>query len=281
VRRAHVAALVIILVIGLVSAVVLISRSQPEPPVDEQPSSTPTPEETQTPARPAPAPREGDCSRLSYAEAVAPTAQGSSVPCSRRHTAQTFRVGHLDLVSGGHLLAVDSEAAQQQAAETCQEAIGDHVGAGPEQLRLSMVETVWFTPSVGEAGEGATWLRCDVVAVSGGERLVELPERSQGMLDRRPTRDDYAMCGTAQPSARDFRRVVCSAAHAWRAVASVDLPGRALPTRAEAAEVMEDRCRAVARDLADDPLEFTWAEERPTEEQWEAGRRYGLCWVPD
>lgn len=274
-------ALVIILVIALVSAVVLISLSRDPGRRSEQSARSAPPTETQTTASPAPAPREGACWRLSYAQAVAPTTRGEPVPCAQRHTGQTFRVADLDLVAEGHLLAVDSRAAQQQAADACQEAVAGHVGTGPEELRLSMVEAVWFTPTVEEAADGATWLRCDVVAVSGGERLVELPERTAGMLGRQPTADDYAMCGTAEPSARDFRRVVCSADHAWRAVASVDLPGRDLPTPQEAAGVMEARCRTLARDLADDPLDFTWAEERPTREQWEAGRRYGLCWVPD
>jgi hypothetical protein len=111
--------------------------------------------------------------------------------------------------------------------------------------------------------------------------VVELPEDSQGMLASEPGLSDYAMCGTAQPSADDFSRVVCSARHSWRAVASVDLPGAAYPSAEQAADVMESRCREVARERAEDPLEFTWAEERPTREQWEAGRRYGLCWVPD
>lgn len=278
-KRAHVIALVIMLVIGAVSAVVLVSRWAPDPPTE--PTAPPPPQETQTTATPAPAPREGVCSRLDYAEAVAPTARGRTVPCSRPHTAQTFLVGSLDLVAGGHLLAVDSDRAQQQATETCRDAVDEHVGASPAAMRLTMVEPVWFTPSMDEAAQGADWVRCDVVAVSGGRQVVELPEDSRGMLASEAGRSEYAMCGTAQPSADDFSRVVCSTPHSWRAVASVDLPGAAYPSAEEAADVMESRCREIARERAEDPLEFTWAEERPTRDQWESGRRYGLCWVPD
>lgn len=279
-KRAHVVALVIMLVIGAVSAVVLLSRWDPGAETEQQ-APTPTPTETQSTATPAPAPRESACSRLDYAEAVAPNTRGRTVPCSEPHTAQTFLVGSLDLVADGHLLAVDSDRAQEQATETCRDAVDEHVGASPEAMRLTMVEAVWFTPSMEEALHGADWVRCDVVAVSGGRQLVELPEDSEGMLASEPGLSSYAMCGTAQPSADDFSRVVCSARHSWRAVASVDLPGAAYPTAEQAADVMESRCRDVARERADDPLEFTWAEERPTREQWEAGRRYGLCWVPD
>lgn len=279
-RRAHVIALVIMVVIGAVSAVVLASRFSSNPPTTQQETPAP-PEETQSTATPVPSPREGACSRLGYAEAVAPTAPGRTVPCSGPHTAQTFLVGSLDLVSDGHLLAVDSDRAQEQATETCRDAVDEHVGASPEAMRLTMVEPVWFAPSMDEAVRGAAWVRCDVVAVSGGRQVVELPEDSQGMLASEPGLSDYAMCGTAQPSADDFSRVVCSARHSWRAVASVDLPGAAYPSAEQAADVMESRCREVARERAEDPLEFTWAEERPTREQWQAGRRYGLCWVPD
>lgn len=278
-RRAHVVALVIMLVIGAVSGVVLLSRMGPEP--TTEPTAPPPPEETQVTATPAAAPADGVCSLLDYDEAIAPTARGRTVPCSRPHTAQTFLVDSLDLVVAGHLLAVDSDRAEEQATTTCGDAVEEHVGASPEEMRLTMVEPVWFTPSMEEAARGADWVRCDVVAVSGGRRLVELPEDSQGMLASEPGRADYAMCGTAQPSADDFSRVVCSARHSWRAVASVDLPGAAYPTAGEAGDLMEARCRAVARERAEDPLDFTWAEERPTREQWDAGRRHGLCWVPD
>jgi hypothetical protein len=36
----------------------------------------------------------------------------------------------------------------------------------------------------------------------------------------------------------------------------------------------------VAAGSADDPLDFTWSQESPTREQWDAGQRYGICWVP-
>lgn len=282
-RRAHVVALAILVVISAVTGVALASRWDPGPeaPAPGEQTSAPTPQETQATATPVPAPEVGACERLDYDEAVAPTTRTRAVPCSQPHTAQVYEVGRLDLVSGGHLLAVDSAAAQDQAADTCADAVAGHVGAAPETLRLSMVETVWFTPTVQQATRGADWLRCDVVAVSGGERLVALPDQSRGMLASEPGRSDYAMCGTAQPAAKDFRRVVCSAPHSWRAVASVDLPGEQFPSAKEAGAAMEDRCGDVARERADDPLDFTWAEERPSRQQWRAGRHYGLCWVPD
>ena len=88
------------------------------------------------------------------------------------------------------------------------------------------------------------------------------------------------MCATAAPGTQAFRRVGCGARHAWLAVATVDIPGRKLPTKAAVADRMEEPCGDVARSRADDPLDFTWSQESPTQEQWAAGQRYGICWVP-
>jgi hypothetical protein len=87
------------------------------------------------------------------------------------------------------------------------------------------------------------------------------------------------MCATAAPGTPAFRRVTCGAKHAWRAVATVDIPGRKLPTRDAVAARMDQVCRDVARDATDD-LDFTWSQESPTREQWDAGQRYGICWLP-
>ena len=59
-------------------------------------------------------------------------------------------------------------------------------------------------------------------------------------------------------------------------------PTRVEPLRPE----NPDEEAPIARDCSapkgrpDDPLDFTWSQESPTKEQWDAGRRYGICWVP-
>lgn len=280
-RRANVAALVIVLLVGAVTVAVLLTRVEREglddPPASAPPSSTPAP--AQQSAAPVPLPPDGLCYRLSYAEAVARSSSTPPVDCAGDHTTQTFDVTRLDLVEDGHLLAVDSEAVRAQAASVCRLAVGQHLEATTEALRLTMLEPIWFTPTVDQARRGADWLRCDVVAPSNGERLVALPEDTAGLLA--DGGDAFAMCGTAEPGAAAFSRVVCSAPHSWRAIASVDLPGRSYPTAARAGRSMQPRCREAAAAATGNPLDFSWAEERPTAEQWEDGRRYGLCWVPE
>lgn len=240
-------------------------------PAGSRASSTPAaPTTAPEPVSPPEPPQNGACYRLTYDEAVAPTVDAAPVRCRRPHTARTFRVGRLD-----RGVEVDSARAQRQAQETCTQRLGPHLGAGREALRLSLVETVWFTPTLEEAAAGARWFRCDAIATAGAGRLLRLPRPLEGSLDA------LALCATAEPGRRASRRVACSARHAWRAIATVDLGGSAYPTAQQVADAMQGTCRSRARDAAADPLDLTWSEERPTRAQWRAGQRYGVCWVPD
>ena len=221
-------------------------------------------------------PEVGECRAIGLEAALAPVSRAKPRPCGRPHTAQTFLVGRLDLVQDGHRLAVDSPAVQARPASRCDEGLARHLRADPRELRLSMAQAVWFTPTVRDASAGADWFRCDVVVVAAPEELLRLPRRTAGM----GTPDAMAMCATAEPGTRGFTRVVCSRRHSWRAVSTVDLPGRRVPPPPVAAARMDEPCRAAARARASDPLDFEWAQESPTREQWKAGQRYGICWVP-
>lgn len=251
---------------------------QPTDPVGSSSSATTAPGgDTSAPAAPAqPTPRVGECHRLGFDAALAPTSQVPPVRCGRPHTAQTFHVGRLDLVRSGHRLAVDSPWVQQQARRQCTGRLASHLGSSPRDLRLTMAQSVWFTPTVEDAAAGARWFRCDLVVVAGPDRLARLPRRTRG-TGGAPA---VAMCATNRPGSEGFTRVACQRRHSWRAVATVDLPGKAFPSAGRAAEVMSGRCREAARTRADDPLDLDWSEERPTREQWRAGQRYGICWVP-
>lgn len=240
------------------------------------PSSSETPVET-VPADPGPTPRVGDCHALSFRQAVAVVDRTVPVACRRRHTAQTYFVGRLRLETpAGNTRSVDSDAAQRQARTTCQSRLPRHLGVAPRELRLTMARAVWFTPSPQRAEAGADWFRCDVVVVAGPRALLPLPNRTKGWGDA-PV---IAMCATAAPGTRAFRRVGCATRHAWVALATVDIPGPKLPDGEVIADRMESPCGDVARSRADDPLDFTWTQESPTAEQWDAGQRYGICWVP-
>jgi hypothetical protein len=273
-------------VVGLVLVAGCTNGGDREAPSSSDPSSAAPSSTAPSPTSPSPTavvsperPAKGGCHRLTYDEAISPVVAGTDVPCRQRHTSQTYKIGRLDLVRDGHLLAVDSPDVQDEVARTCTSLLGAHVGGSVEGRRLSMAQAVWFTPSVEDAAAGADWFRCDVVVPASAGRLLPLPRSSRGLV---ASSDRFAMCGTAEPGAASFERVPCGVGrHTWRAVATVDLPGSSYPTAAQAGSRMRATCRAAARDRAEDPLDLTWSEERPTDSQWGAGQRYGICWVPD
>ncbi|NYE37840.1 hypothetical protein F4692_002973 [Nocardioides cavernae] len=270
------------LLVAVAAAVLLTgctsSPSQPGGPsesADAPTSSSASPTETTPPPDPGPTPEVGECHRLTFRQAVAVGTRTAPVACRRKHTAQTYFVGRLDLTTkSGFTRRVDSQAAQRQMRRACTNRLPQHLGRTPRELRLSMAQAVWFTPSPDRAAAGADWFRCDVVAVAAPRTLLPLPRRTKGWAGPE-------MCATAAPGTPGFRRVTCGATHAWRAVSTVDIAGKRLPKPGAVAGLMDAPCRDAAASSASDPLDFTWAQEGPTEEQWDAGQRYGICWVPD
>ncbi len=245
-------------------------------------SVSPTAGATRTaPARPPTPPGEDTCHSLTYRQAVAPTAGVAVVACAAEHTSQTFHVGTLDRALGGRLLAVDARRLQEEAATVCPDRLAAFVGGTEEQRRLSMLRSVWFTPSVDQSDRGADWLRCDVVAVAAPETLLPVTGRLDGVLDTVAGRDRFGMCGTSEPGTSGFRRVACSTDHSWRALRTVGLPAGEYPGEAAAQSAGETPCTDAARAAADDPLDFEWGYEWPSADQWSAGQTYGLCWAPD
>lgn len=267
-------ALVAIAAAAVVLTGCTVAPSDPDTPAPPKRSSSPT--ET-VPPDPGPTPAVGECRALSFRQAVAVVGRTEPVPCRRKHTAVTYFVGRLRLETpAGNTRRVDSDAAQRQARTTCTSRLPRHLGLTPRELRLTMAQAVWFTPSPKRAEAGADWFRCDVVAVASPRKLLALPRRTKGWGDA-PV---VAMCATAAPGTPAFRRVSCGARHAWLAAATADIAGRKLPSQGAIADRMEATCRDAARARADDPLDFTWSQESPTREQWQAGQRYGICWVP-
>jgi hypothetical protein len=259
---------------------------------DAKPTSEPTSTASTTPAPtpaaapPAPAaPKVGACYRLTYAEAVAPTNEDAPVPCGKAHTSQTFAVGRLDLVTNGHLLAVDSDAVRAQVAHRCPGRLPAYVGATEEQLRLSLLRPVWFTPTIEQSDAGATWFRCDVIAVTGDKEVAELDHDLAGALKKPDGRSEIALCGTAQPGTAAFSRVLCREDHSWKAISVVDLADRSkdgsYPGENKVRSAGADPCAAAARAIASDALDYEWGYEWPTKDQWQAGQTYGRCWSPD
>lgn len=264
------------------------------PLADESPSSspatssstpTPSPSPSASPTEPtaakAPRPKARTCYLLDFKQALAPTNDSTPVECSKRHTSMTFAVGPLDTYVAGHLLAVDSAQVQDQIASICPQRLAEFLGGRPEDLRLSMLRAVWFTPTVEQSDAGSNWYRCDVIAVAKDGVLTKLTGRLAGVLSQPETRSRYAICGVGEPGTRAFSRIICSRTHEWRAIRSVTFKSEEYPGKAAAKEAGQQVCQQAAANLADNVLNFQWSYEWPTEKQWEAGQNYGLCWAPE
>lgn len=230
------------------------------------------------------APQERACYVLDFDDATQPTTDREPVPCVRRHTAQTIHVGRLDTVVDGHLLAVDSALAQERVAAACDRQARRHTGGDAGDRALSRLRVVWFSPTLAEAYEGATWFRCDLVLVGGPQELAPLPppRRLAGILDRRGASDEVGLCGTTEPGSAAFERVVCSRRHAWRALRTTALPGGdRYPGAAAVRDAGENTCRNRVRRVSNNPERFRYGWEWPTRAQWRDGQRFGFCWAPD
>jgi hypothetical protein len=250
---------------------------------DSSAASSKAPSTAAPAADPPPrAPRNGACYRLPFAEATRPSSSRPPVSCRARHDAQTIHVGRLDTVVDGHAVAVDSDHVVDQLSTACPRRMAAHVGGSPEDRRLSRLQVVWFAPTLAQAERGARWYRCDLVAVAGRDRLFPLPgpRALRGVLDR-PAGSTYALCGTTDPGAPDFARVICARPHSWRAVATIDIPGGRRYPGAAVREAGDDDCRDLVRSRAEDPLKFRYGWEWPTREQWRGGQHHGFCWAPD
>ena len=238
------------------------------------PTRTPTPTET-IPPDPPPPPPERACYRLGYDAVLAPTSNARQTDCTRPHTAVAFYVGSYD-----KSLKVDSRAVHQQEATVCPRRLADFVGGGVEDRRLSMLRTVWFTPTVGQAAKGAHWFECVAIALRGDQSLAILRYRVAGALDHADGRAAYGLCGSAEPGSPGFEQRICSNPHTWRAVRTVDFPAGPYPGEDQVRSAGQSPCKDAGRGASSDPLNFRWSYQWPSSEQWRAGQTYGVCWVP-
>ncbi|MDQ4053562.1 MAG: septum formation family protein [Actinomycetota bacterium] len=263
------------------TAVAVTACTVDDPAQEAGPSPAATPTTAPPTATEQPFPEDRACYRLTVELAVAPTADQPPVDCSKRHTSITFAVGRLDNVARGHLLAIDSQRVRDAVAEICTEKFAEFAGGSEEAQRLSMLRTVWFTPTVEESDQGAEWYRCDAIAVSADDRLAPLSGRLAGVLGSPEGRDRYGMCGTTAPDDPTFERVICSEPHRWRAIATVDLgPGR-YPGVDAVRSRGQTPCEDAGASAADDVLDYEWGYEWPTKDQWQQGQTFGRCWAPD
>jgi hypothetical protein len=230
---------------------------------------------------PPAAPRVHACYALPFAAVLSPSNDSRPLTCTTRHTSETVYVGRFDPLVDGHLLAVDSDQVQQQIARTCQSRTGSYLRGSRETLRLSRLQSAWFSPTLAQADAGATWFRCDLVLLSGPEALAPLPGHTAGALRNPAALRRYGTCGTASPASVRFQRIGCWMPHGWRARATIPLPRGAGYLSRAAGRSADQACHTIESSLATNVQVLQWSFEWPTKAQWTNGQRYGYCWTPD
>ena len=242
-----------------------------------QDDSTPTPAPSYSP--PPPAPGVGSCHDLTYQQATAATQSSDPIPCTKPHTSRTIATGTLDQLRDGHLLAVDSKAAQRNLTATCTDRMAQFLGAGTAELQLTQFKAIWFTPSFAQADEGSNWFRCDLVALKRDGELMRLPNAPKGILGGADA-SSYATCGAGTPGSPDFKKVACAVAHQWRAAKAIEIPSKTQYSDPEQTKSADASCKDAAAGAAGSNLKFRWVFTWPTKEQWHSGVRTGICWLP-
>jgi putative regulator of septum formation len=238
------------------------------------PSPTPTPTETIPPKPPKP-PHARTCYRLGYDDALAPTRTRKPVPCTDPHSGVTFFVGQYR-----RSLPVDGAAVHRLESTACSRRFAAFVGGTPEERRLSLLRSIWFTPTVEQASKGAHWFECVAIALRDDEHLALIQGPVEGVLDRTNGREHYALCGTAEPGSAGFVQRICAAPHSWVALRTVSFqPGR-YPGIDRVRSAGQQPCKDAGANASDDPLHYRWSYQWPTLRQWQAGHTYGVCWAP-
>jgi hypothetical protein len=227
------------------------------------------------------APALGACRLLTPGDIEHASNDSPAVPCSRKHTAQTFAVGAFPAA----VAAKGMEAAELGAYvfRKCKPAFRRFVGADDSLVLRSTLTWAWFRSSKPAWRAGARYWRCDVVgAGDAGDRsasLQALPKTARGLLLGHP--DDEWMVCVDGPSVSGSPKIPCSRTHTWRAVTTIVLgrsrdpyPGNRL-SEVRTRDYCSDSVGAWMNYPVDYDYGYTWFHAA----DWKAGNRRSICWA--
>ncbi len=226
-------------------------------------------------------PRQSDCHALSAKAVRRPHDDKDPVKCRDDHTTQTYYVGTFDL-------SIISERNPSTAdiadfvTPRCDRKFHRWIGGDRVTRILSRVHPVWFVPSAHDIRLGARWFRCDVVVSATDSRLAQLPRNTEDMLDSDAALSRYGLCSRGSPEKRHAKIVACSKPHTWQAFTALRFHTNGsdeFPDRDQRRGARQ-RCIEQAREEQDFPLEWSYGWQAPTRNEWAAGMRWGVCWVP-
>lgn len=222
-------------------------------------------------------PRVGACRDLSADDLDRPTNSSKVVPCTSRHTAETFAVGTLPASTGS---AYRDRRHGTFVFDTCAKALRDFLGVDESLAMRVRLTWAWFRPSERGWERGARWYRCDVVGgPRDAEELAALPDTTKAMFASAQP-DEWLACARGK-TVIGSTKVSCAEAHDWRAVTTVKVGQPADPYPGD--RIVEVRSRDRCRDWlgawlhypADYEYGYTWFHEA----EWSTGNRRSICWA--
>lgn len=223
-------------------------------------------------------PEAGACRVLTTADLAQPVNATRTVPCNDRHTAETYHVAELPEKFDD--LTHDDPALGRFAHQRCGKKLRKHLGVDASQALRTILTWAWFRPSQQAWGEGARWIRCDVVGGhADAEKLKNLPGTTKSMLAGRG-KDEWMVCAAGRPFDA-AEKVACSEPHDWRAVTTIKVaePGDPYPGDATVATRSDSFCENSVRAWLGYPDDFEFAITWFGEQQWRAGNRLSVCWA--
>ena len=224
------------------------------------------------------APKLGACRVLAPDDAAQPSNATRTVPCTDKHTAQTYAVGQLpDQFDDADY---DDEALGRFAYQTCSEKFRKFLGADESAQLRTVLSWVWFRPSEKAWEDGARWYRCDVVGGSAeSEEYLELPTTAEALLQGRP--DDRWMVCAEGPTVASSTKVPCSEPHDWRAVTTIKVgePEDPYPGDRVVEVTTRDYCSDSVGAWLNYPVDYDYGYTWFHQAEWEAGNRRSVCWA--
>jgi len=162
----------------------------------------------------------GACRVLSPEDITRASNDTPTVPCTSRHTAETFAVGGFP--PGVAERQPDDDALGAYIYPRCQNRFQRFLGGNESLILRSTLTWAWFRPSASAWEKGARWWRCD--AVGGGAQsttFLDLPKTAKGILLGKPA-DRWMLCADG-PTVSGSEKIPCSRRHTWRAVTTIVL----------------------------------------------------------
>ena len=208
------------------------------------------------------APAVGECRSYTADDRLENHEDSPAVDCNGPHTALVVKVAIAP--DKYDLSGRPSAQLQRFAAETCQGAWKDAIGASHTQQHMVVYIASWFAPSKAQLAEGARWIRCDVNAFD-NRQLGNLPAATpfvDGNIDRGDRR-----CLTAKTAV-----VPCTASHKWIVRGLVRAPDGPYSTARQDA-FAKKRCQRTLK--RSDSRVLWWRVSKPS---WQAGERHIACY---